>query len=200
MSDTGGGRSLKNRLVEVTIDLLLEPRDVRLPTMREIAGKAEVAPGAAYRHFESQADLLLAVVTELFGRLEAHLVEAAAGGADPGATVRAIAHAYVSWGLSNLGAYQLLLETTDTADVLASAERPGLHLIDQLAHLLARHHNSEVPQFEEATGLWVALHGLVSLRAHKTGMRWSAEVQTDVDRFLDLFLNVNRDEKKPAST
>ncbi len=168
--------------------------------MREIAVRAGVAPGAAYRHFESQADLLLAVVTELFGRLETHLVDSAVPGTDPSGAVRGLAHAYVAWGLSNLGAYQLLFETTDSDDVLARTERPGLHLIDQLAHLLAAHHDSKLPHVEEATALWVALHGLISLRVHKTGMRWPATVETDVDRFLNFFLDTSDTQKKHAST
>ena len=184
---------LKQRLVDATAELLLEPRDVRLPTMREIATRAGVTPGAAYRHFETQHQLLLAVVAQLFGQLEAHLEDSVGGGVGAGpraarTAICAMAHAYVSWGLTNAGGYQLLFETTDEPELLAHNERPGLHLLDPLAVLLAAHHQSRSPLAVEATRLWVALHGLVSLRTHKTGMTWPASVEADVDDILDLFL------------
>jgi AcrR family transcriptional regulator len=185
---------LKQRLVEVTAELLLEPRDVRLPTMRDIATRAGVAPGAAYRHFDTQHQLLLAVIAHLFAKLEGFLAEstkAAAGtraGGDPKTIIRAMAHAYVSWGLANPGGYQLLFETTDEPELLDHQERPGLHLLEPLALLLAAHHRSEIPLVAEATQLWVTLHGMVSLRSHKTGMTWPTSVEVDVDDVLDRFL------------
>jgi AcrR family transcriptional regulator len=182
---------LKQRLVDATAELLSEPRDVRLPTMREIAIRAGVTPGAAYRHFETQHQLLLAVVAQLFSQLEVNLAEsahAAGPGGDPQEMIRAMAHAYVSWGLTNAGGYQLLFETTDEPELLSHNERPGLHLLDPLALLLAAHHQSRSPMAVEATRLWVVLHGLVSLRTHKTGMTWPASVEADVDDILDPFL------------
>jgi AcrR family transcriptional regulator len=142
---------LKQRLVVVTAELLLEPRDVRLPTMRDIATRAGVAPGAAYRHFDTQHQLLLAVIAHLFAELEVFLAEsvgaAADGtsGSDPKTIIKAMAHAYVSWGLANPGGYQLLFETTDEPELLDHDERPGLHMLEPLARLLAAHHRSETP-------------------------------------------------------
>ena len=84
-SDNQGDQSgsLGDKLVAITIDLLLEPRQIKLPTMREIAQAAGVAPGAAYRHFESQAHLLLAVISELFKQLESHQAKALDDGQNP---------------------------------------------------------------------------------------------------------------------
>ena len=187
LPEVAGG--LKRILVEASIELLTEPREVKLPTMREIAKRAGVAPGAAYRHFESQLALFLAVVASLFDRLENSLSKAAALEVSPGGVVRGLAHAYVRWGIENPGAYQLLLETTDNPDFLEQGERPGLHLIEQLAVLLADHSKTPTPKFEEATRTWVYLHGLISLRTHKTGMTWTTDVETEVNRFIDLMLS-----------
>jgi AcrR family transcriptional regulator len=181
---------LKRKLVETTTELLLEPRDVRLPTMREIATRAGVSPGAAYRHFDTQHQLLLAVIAHLFAQLEEFLARSVERDADPARSIRQMAHAYVTWGLANAGGYQLLFETTDDAELLTHEERPGQHLLAPLAVLLARHTHSEIPLAEEATRLWVSLHGLVSLRTHKTGMTWPASVESDVDQILDLFLTL----------
>jgi AcrR family transcriptional regulator len=182
------GGKLKRQLVDVTIDLLIEPREIRFPTMREISQRAGVAPGAAYRHFDSQLELLLAVVSELFSRLEQTLADAATKGVGPGGMVREIAHAYVQWGMNNPGCYQLLFETTDDPISHQEANRPGLDLIQQLAFLVAQHFNSATPQVEKATQLWVYMHGVVTLRTHKTGMPWQSDADLEVDRFVDLVL------------
>jgi AcrR family transcriptional regulator len=162
--------------------------------MRDIATRAGVAPGAAYRHFDTQHQLLLAVIAHLFAELEVFLAEsvgaAADGtsGSDPKTIIKAMAHAYVSWGLANPGGYQLLFETTDEPELLDHEERPGLHLLEPLGLLLAVHHNVEAPMAAEATRLWSALHGVVSLRNHKSGMTWLASVEADVDSVVALFL------------
>ena len=180
---------LKQQLVEVSIELLLEPREIRFPTMREISQRAGVAPGAAYRHFDSQLELVLAVVSELFARLEQALLSAAEERDDADGKIRAISHAYVQWGITNPGCYQLLFETTDDPVSYQEANRPGLNLIQQLALLVAQHSGSEQPQVEQATQLWVYMHGVVTLRTHKTGMPWLVSAEDDVNRFVDLVLS-----------
>ena len=179
---------LKQQLVEVTIELLREPREIRFPTMRDISQRAGVAPGAAYRHFDSQLELLLAVVAELFGQLEQSLLSAARQDEDPEGMIRAITHAYVQWGIKNPGCYQLLFETTDDPVSYQEANRPGLNLIQQLALLVAQYFNSDQPHVEQATQLWVYMHGVVTLRTHKTGMPWLVSAEDDVNRFVDLIL------------
>lgn len=179
---------LKQQLVEVSIELLLEPREIRFPTMREISQRAGVAPGAAYRHFESQLELVLAVVAELFARLEQALLFAAEERHDADGKIRAISHAYVQWGITNPGCYQLLFETTDDPVSYQEANLPGLDLIQLLALLVAQHSGSAQPQVEQATQLWVYMHGVVTLRTHKTGMPWPVSPEEEVNRFVDLVL------------
>lgn len=180
---------LKQQLVDVTIELLKEPREIRFPTMREISQRAGVAPGAAYRHFDSQLELLLAVVAELFGQLEQALSSAAERRDLPSGKIREIAHAYVKWGIANPGCYQLLFETTDDPVSHQEANKPGLNLIGQLASLVAQHFNSGLPHYQQATQLWVYMHGVVTLRTHKTGMPWQTDAEDDVNRFVDLIMN-----------
>ncbi|MEY4039404.1 MAG: hypothetical protein RLZZ52_272 [Actinomycetota bacterium] len=180
---------LKQELVNVTIELLIEPREIRFPTMREISERAGVAPGAAYRHFDSQLELLLAVVAQLFEQLEQELAVAAVRSSVPEGKIREIAHAYVKWGIANPGCYQLLFETTDDPVSHQEANKPGLDLIGQLAILVAQHFNSDIALFRQATQLWVYMHGVVTLRTHKTGMPWLTDAQDDVNRFVDLILN-----------
>ena len=179
--------NLKLRLVDVATALLTQPGELKLPTMRAIATSAGVAPGAAYRHFQSQNDLFLAVVANLFSQLEAELQKALTQAQDQFAAVQAMSHAYVNWGIQNQGGYQLLFETTDTAEFLVQGERPGKHLIDVLAHLFSAPNQPMPPHLKQATRLWVSLHGLVSLRTHKTGMTWTTTLAEDVDHLVNVY-------------
>ncbi len=183
-----GTTGLKSRLVHVATELLVTPRDVKLPTMREIATAAGVAPGAAYRHFASQDELFLAVVTHLFDDLESSLAEAAKNSTDPRSELRNLAQGFVAWGINNPGGYQLLFETTDDDRLLSAGHRPGLHLIEQLATLLSLGAMPAPEQRQLATQLWVSMHGLVSLRIHKRGMPWPTNVEQDVDLLLQALL------------
>ena len=179
---------LKSRLVEVATDLLINPRDVKLPTMRDIATAAGVAPGAAYRHFKSQEDLFIAVIAGLFADLEDRIDAAAAGSKNLRDTVRNISLAYVAWGIENSGGYQLLFEVTDDEEFVKQDQRPGLHLLEKFASLIAAKSRLLPKQNEKAMLLWVALHGLVSLRIHKTGMNWPTTIEQDVDFYLKTLL------------
>ena len=179
---------LKSILVEVATDLLISPRDVKLPTMRDIATAAGVAPGAAYRHFKSQEDLFIAVIAGLFADLEDRIDAAAAGSKNLRDTVRNIALAYVAWGIENSGGYQLLFEVTDDEEFVKQDQRPGLHLLEKFASLIAAKSRLLPKQNEKAMLLWVAMHGLVSLRIHKTGMNWPNTIEQDVDLYLKTLL------------
>lgn len=183
-------QNLKVRLVEVAMNLLVEPREMRLPTMREIALSAGVTPGAAYRHFESQEELFFAVIAELFGRLEQDLMTAIQKETDPAKMLKKIAHAYIDWGLSNKGGYQLLFETTDDDNLMATGKRPGLHLIEHIASLISNNLKPTQDELARVTQLWVYMHGIVSLRTHKTGMPWATSVDKDVDRLLETIFGV----------
>lgn len=178
---------LKTTLVEVAADLASNPRTIKLPTMRDIAKKAGVAPGAAYRHFESQDELFIEVIRFLFAELEERLNKSIAGSPNSEVKLERLARAYVNWGLTNPGSYQLLFETTDEIDMPLPDERPGLHLINQLATLISNTPKPDKVSIQKAIQLWMSLHGLISLRSHKTGMKWQNSIDKDVDQLIKAF-------------
>lgn len=188
MEELNSKPNLKVRLVEVATQLLVEHRSLKLPTMRHIASAAGVAPGAAYRHFASQEELFISVVSRLFEDLEHALSEAAQESRGIRKAVRNVAQRYVAWGLENPGGYQLMFETTDDEDILSMGERPGLNLLDQFAHILPGKGASKPKQVQKVTQLWISLHGLVSLRIHKAGMPWANSVEQEVDDLIKVFL------------
>ena len=188
--ETGDAKAvgLKTTLVEVAAELASNPRTIKLPTMRDIAKKAGVAPGAAYRHFESQDELFIEVIRLLFAELEEKLNKAIAGAPNSELKLEKLARAYVSWGLTNPGSYQLLFETTDEMDMPLPDERPGLHLITQLATLISNTPKPDKASIQKAIQLWMSLHGLISLRSHKTGMKWQNSIDKDVGQLIKAFI------------
>lgn len=181
-------RNLKARLIDVAVAELAKPRTLKMPTMRALATGAGVAPGAAYRHFDSQVKLFLEVILHLFTEMEGALKIAAAKVSSPAEKAAAMAHAYVEWGISNAGAYQLILETTDEEAVLESDQRAGLHLIGELSALLSETGEPTPESTHKAILLWTSLHGIVSLRNHKTGMPWMNTAEEQVDDLLNSIL------------
>ena len=175
---------LKPRLVSVATGLISAAKPLKMPTMREIASQAGVSLGAAYRHFESQGDLFLAVIEGLFKDLENQLTESQSNASSPREAVANICGAYVAWGLKNVGGYQLLFETTDEPDFLEKGVRPGRHLLDHLASVMGESSTPTKEQAEKAVRVWTSLHGLVSLRNHKLGMDWPTSVEEDVAELL----------------
>ena len=178
---------LKSTLVKVAAELASNPRSIKLPTMRDIAKEAGVAPGAAYRHFESQDELFIEVIRFLFAELEDKLNKAVAGSPNSGEKLERLVRAYVNWGLTNPGSYQLLFETTDEMDMPLPDERPGLHLITQLAILISDKPKPGKTSIQKAIQIWMSLHGLISLRLHKTGMNWQNSIDKDVDQIVKAF-------------
>lgn len=190
LAPTSNKPNLKARLIEVAKKLLVEHRGVKLPTMRQIASAADVAPGAAYRHFASQEELFIAVVTELFTDLESTITGSIKNSRDARNALQNIAQSYVTWGIENPGGYQLLFETTDKDDFLQTGQRPGLHLLEEFAQFIPITGGLKSQQLDRMTMLWVSLHGLVSLRIHKTGMPWPKTIEQDVDELVSAFLRV----------
>lgn len=76
--------------------------------------------------------------------------------------------AYVDWGLSHPGAYQLLFESADPLPETRAEHGPRLqNRIVELAGAV----DADDP-FSAALLLWTVWHGLVSLRLHKTEWNW----------------------------
>jgi len=82
---------------------LIEERGVEALSVREVAKRAGVSPGAPFRHFDSKIALLTAVAEQAMDRF----VEAVAAALqdwplmDPIGALRAMGRAYLGWATSN---------------------------------------------------------------------------------------------------
>jgi AcrR family transcriptional regulator len=146
--------------------MLAEPQAVAVPSLRAIARACHVAPSAVYWYFPSEADLRSAVLDAQY----ADMVDSIEAAIDSAAEdqLEVAGQAYIDWGLSHPGAYQLLFESGDPLPETRAPHGPRLQ-----ARIVAL--ASEVPgaePFAAALLLWSAWHGIVSLRLHKQEWEW----------------------------
>ena len=67
--------SLRQALIEAAVKTIAK-HGVDALSLRELAARAGVSPGAPYHHFSNRSELLASIAEEGFMRLEAHLVAA----------------------------------------------------------------------------------------------------------------------------
>ncbi len=182
----GSGDALRDQLVSAASDLLLTPSGPVAPSLRAVAKAAGVSPTAVYLHFESVQSLVIAVIEQQFEDLRAHY---AAATTLPGAAL-----AYVRWGIEHPGAYQLLFESADRLGPDgpqhdADAGGPGWDMIEGIAgQLAAAGFATPDTALTLSVRIWTALHGLTSLRIHKTGLAWPTSVDDEVAAILGAYL------------
>ncbi|GAA2486418.1 TetR/AcrR family transcriptional regulator [Winogradskya humida] len=168
---------LRTRLIEAATAMLTEHHALAVPSLRAVARACGVTAPAIYSHFDSVDALIAAVLEGGFTALEGAM-QAADG-------LRAAAHAYVQWGLSNPGLYQLLFESADRLGIAPATEtltRTGVAAVQAQLGVTP----SQAARLHER--VWVSLHGIVSLRIHKAHYAWTTPVSQDVDDLMNLFL------------
>lgn len=185
----GEGENLRSELVRAATDLLVAPQGLSAPSLRAIARACGVSPSAVYLHFDSQAALISAVVEAQYAELGQAIAAADRPRAAPLTRLQVLAHAYVTWGIDHPGAYQLLFESADALPAAFEGSTVASGLMDQVAALVrASGVNRADEAARRAQRLWVALHGLVSLRIHKPHASWTASVRSETAALVSALM------------
>jgi AcrR family transcriptional regulator len=105
--------NLVEALIAATVELI-EERGVEQLSVREVAKRAGVSPGAPFRHFRSKTALLTAVAEQAMDRLTESVAKAVseAAGDDPAAAFEAIGQGYLEWALANPTHFQIISSRT----------------------------------------------------------------------------------------
>lgn len=186
----GEGERLRDEILRATESLLIKTGDQEAVSIRAIARAVGVTPPSIYLHFADKTELLFAVCTQHFLALDAAIEEAAAGAADPLDELRVRGRAYVRFGLEHPEQYRILFMSKPWAKPdMWSAEA----LLDNAAFA---HHLDAVQRAADAgllgtgadvhlvaIGLWIVVHGIVSLRLSHPDFPWP-EVDVTVDHLL----------------
>jgi AcrR family transcriptional regulator len=162
---------LKTAILDAAEEMIAsEP--IEMISMRALARKAGVSPGAPYHHFEDRSALILGLCQRGFQRLFDKLSKDTSV-----PDLSQLIVGYMAFVDENPALYQLMFspEATigDHKDALHPFARPVSELLD--ASLLATNANlSEDQQREVAAAIWCFMHGVVTL-----GMATPLKVRLD---------------------
>ncbi len=184
----GQGARLREELLDAATRLLdIGGRDATL-TLRGVAREAGVSAPSVYPHFADLDELAVALIRRHVADLGAALARTASRTAARPAPdrVRAVARAYVRWGLQHPGPYTVVFEGRALRQLSTEDERAliaGADLLGDLASLLADMDPPPADPGGAALGVWTALHGVVSLRTAKPAYPWPG-LQRHIDATL----------------
>ena len=186
----GEGARLREEIVAAAARLIEEGGQDAV-SLRAVARRAGITAPSIYTHFEDLDDVLEAVVANTFEALTDYLRRGVEGRTDAVARLRATCHAYLAFGHEHPEQYAVLFsrpfalptEVDKTVDNMVGAEAFSF-LIDGIRDCVAAGHSDSTQPQEDATALWVALHGYVGLRTAIPDFPWPPE-EVVLDNLID---------------
>jgi AcrR family transcriptional regulator len=182
----------EERIIAAAREALLERTTVDSLSLREVARRADLTPGAIYRYFGNRQDLLIALFQQAL-QLILSYVEPAASGARGVERLQAVAAAYLAFGRDHPQSLALIFQSATrepTWEKYVREARPVTLLVDAIrqdvdAGLLI------LPPGLDASGLayavWSLIHGMAELqRAHLRGVKGDFEAmqRAAIDHFI----------------
>ena len=193
---------LHHALVRSGLDLLREEGPEAL-TLRGVARAAGVSQAAPYRHFADRRALVAAVAEAGFRMMQAAMFHAV-DGTDGRTSLKAVAFAYVRFGLKHPALYRIMFgpevasqddlpELRETSGAVLGFVREGIAVL-QKQKLVSRGNAHAM-----AIATWSTLHGLVmlSLDNQAGGAGLSVDVLVEEATHMMMFGMAPR---KPART
>ena len=153
---------LRQTLIDMTIEVVRE-KGIEGLSIRDVARKAGVSAGAPYRHFVDKQQLLAAVATDGFERLDAKLRKTLRkAGKGPLRRLEAVCSAYLDFARRNAEGYQVMFssalsEAKPDSALSISSLKPFALLSESVAAVKRR----SAPL--DAFMLWSLGHGLATL-------------------------------------
>jgi AcrR family transcriptional regulator len=149
-----------------------------------------------YPHFPDAQAIVQAVVVQTFAELNAFIAEAFRGMDDPRERLLAGCGAYITFGLENPNLYKLLFDRNRELGGHNPEGRPITEadlstgafgqLVEGVAACIAAGVSSAQSAPRTALDLWVAMHGLVSLRGGGYPMPWPPREVMEVPLVLAI--------------
>lgn len=164
-------QDLRQKILDAAQSIINEEGFAAL-TMRKLADHIEYSAASLYLHFRSREQIAQELCVLGYGRL-LDALSASSPESDPIGRLRAMAKAYVSFGLEHPETYRLIFMGDSAYMEVAFADRSPespahrsfqliVDVADELKH--AGLFTGPASAAETAELLWSALHGIVSLR------------------------------------
>jgi AcrR family transcriptional regulator len=155
---------LKRALIETAVKAIAK-HGVDAVSLRELAARAGVTPGAPYHHFASRGELLASIAEEGFARLEAQLIAARDAAPDnASARLEALGLAYVTFAVSAPGYFRVMFHGGSTSAGPTQAGLRAFHLLRDA--VVACQEAGRAPQGDPTALVlvaWSAVHGFATL-------------------------------------
>lgn len=164
-------------------------------TLRAVAREVGIAAPSIYAHFADRDAIVTAAVAQVFDEL-AEAIEAGleSAGQDPAARLVAGCEAYVAFGLEHPARYGVLFSErrlgaqdyckpvklgSDGMPVLEFGAESFALLVRAIEDCAKAGESASTDVVADATAVWVAMHGTVTLRTALPGFPWP-----DPDQFV----------------
>lgn len=161
--------NLRKRILDVSREIVVAEGFDAL-TIRRVAEAVEYAPGTLYLYFENRDAIARALCLEVYQAMY-DAISPIAKIKDPRKRFRAFIRKYVAFALNQPEMYRLaLMSDPKFSDVLLrdapieGAGGPGQKTFALMVNTMAELRRKEAGAFALAEMVWVAVHGLVSLK------------------------------------
>jgi AcrR family transcriptional regulator len=157
-------------------------------TLRAVAREVGIAAPSIYAHFPDRDAVLMAAVMRIFDELTEVIEEGAeSAGRDPVARLVAGCEAYVAFGLAHPARYGVLFSGRriaaqdyckpvpigpDGRPVLEFGAESFALLVKSIEDCVTAGASASTDVVADATAVWVAMHGMVTLRTSLPGFPW----------------------------
>ena len=184
----GQGARLTQDIVAGALALIERTGSAEAVTLRAVAREAGIAAPSIYAHFPDRDAVLMAVVVRIFEELTEAIEQGLkSAGQDPAGRLVAGCEAYVAFGLEHPARYSVLFSTQRPAAPdypepvpIGPAGRPvpgfgaGTFalLVQAIQDCVTAGVSASTNVVADATAVWVALHGTVSLRTALPRFPW----------------------------
>ncbi len=172
----GEGDKLRQEIIEMTDELLLEAGSESAVSIQSIADRVGCTPPAIYMHFADKDALMLEVCVRHFHGFVSTLAAAGTDSDDPLDLLRARGRAYVEYGLENPEPYRILfMQQSDSfanRSVASTAADSFALLAAAVEECLDQGIFPEGDPFTISCTLWASIHGLTSLMISNPDFPW----------------------------
>ncbi len=182
----GSGELLRDEILDVTTELLLDTGNAKAVSIRSVAQRVGVTPPSIYLHFADKDTLLDAVCSRYFEKLDEEMQRAAAEHTSTIEVLRAQGHAYVNFARRTPELYRLATmgEGRPGSDVDTALNSSAFqHMRATIAALITEGIYPPGDATMMALELWTAAHGVAALLISKPYLPWG-----DVEEFTDRVL------------
>lgn len=155
--------NLRVALLDAALSLL-EEKGIQALSLREVARRAGVSPGAPYHHFKSKDDLVHELAVARLEHLDGVSRGALEGQSTPQAKLRALGVAYILYAAEHPAEFRLMFSADRASPIGEEAQenapvfRVLLEVIDEL-----RDTGLETERGVAAITAWSLVHGLADL-------------------------------------